>query len=319
MALQSRQLSAGRPVQYPDFFIVGAAKSGTTSLYHYLSQHPSIFMPSVKEPHFFADIKPDPSLHHMIRRVSTDEDYQTLFSGAGAGQLKGEASPSYLWDVGAARRIHACCPDARIIILLRDPVERAYSHYLMDVREGLQHKGFLEALREDMAIPEKSWGSAPGHLYVELGSYADHVRQYLDCFDHSQIFIGMFSDLKCDPAAFTATVLEFLGVDREGLEQIDFSEEHNAYAAPRGGLSRFIMGQGWLRRLIQRLFPQVLRRWLKRRLLLKQSAKPAMDVEAAALLARIYAPDLQRLERLLGRPLPTLWGEWAQELPEAYR
>lgn len=290
-------------------YIVGAAKCGTTSLHHYLAQHPDIFMSEHKEPHFFANFDPDPSMRHMIRRIADEEQYLSLFDKAQGARIIGEASPSYLWDRMAAKRIHVKRPDAKIVIVLRDPVARAYSHYLMDVREGIQTRPFLEALEHDLTIKDQFWGSSKGHMYVELGMYAEQINAYLQTYDRSQIFIGMFDDLKNDPRAFTARILDFLDVSQEGMDCIDFSEEHNAYAAPRGVLSRLLMSQSWLRSLAQTLFPLSLRRWVKAHFILKQSEKPEMDEAAIELLRKIYTPELEALESALGQNFPSLWGD----------
>ena len=125
----------------PNFFIVGAPRAGTTSLYRYLRRHPQVFMPAVKEPHFFANINPDPDQRHLFPAMDEGQ-YVRLFRGALHYRAIGEASPSYLVTKGAAERIKARVPNAKIIMLLRDPTERAFSHYLMDIRDGLQSLPF---------------------------------------------------------------------------------------------------------------------------------------------------------------------------------
>jgi Sulfotransferase family len=116
----------------PDFFVVGAAKSGTTSLYHYLDQHPDVYMPRNKEPHYFSRVPPFPG--RGSHPVTSEEEYLDLFKLWNKESVAGEASPSYLWDEKAPYRIKETVPQAKIIAILRHPVERAYSHYLMDVK-----------------------------------------------------------------------------------------------------------------------------------------------------------------------------------------
>src|SRR5437667_3118215 len=165
---------------WPNFFIVGAQNSGTTSLYGYLKQHPDVFMPALKEPHYFAQITPSHEQRYLRTIVRDEAAYLRLFLKAKGYPAIGEASPSYLWDANAPHRIRKAVPHAKIIILLRDPVERAYSHYLMDVREGRQDLPFLQALERDWNRSKKGWSVS--QLYVELGLYAEQVRRYLEVF-----------------------------------------------------------------------------------------------------------------------------------------
>jgi hypothetical protein len=296
-------------VSFPNTFIVGAAKTGTTSLHNYLGQHPQVFMSAWKEPHFFADIEPDPKLSHMMRRVGDEQSYRALFAAAGNRPVIGESSPSYLWDPGAAARIHARVPQARIIILLRDPIARAHSHYLMDVREGLQTLPFPQALAADTAIPDKRWGGA-GHLYVELGLYAAQVARYLDLFPPEQVRIHLFDDLQHRPHRVLEDLAEFLHIDPAPMQSIDTGEAHNPFAQPRSRAARLLMAQTGLRQWAQRMVPASLRRTLRDRVLLRRGDKPVMEAEALDMLRAIYEPDLRQLEARLARPLPELRRSW---------
>ncbi len=296
-------------MSFPNTFIVGAAKAGTTSLHYYLGQHPQVFMSEWKEPHHFADIAPAPELTHMMRRYADEPSYTELFRDAGTRPIVGEASPSYLWDFGAAARIRARVPKARIIILLRDPIARAYSHYLMDVREGLQQRPFLEAVRSDYALQGKRWGSR-GHLYVELGLYADQLARYYAAFPADRIRVHLFDDLQTRPLWVLEDLAQFLGIDAGMMASINTSESRNAYARPRGALSRALMAQSGLRQAAQVLVPARLRRAIRDRILLRRDAKPATDPAAITYLRELFEPDVQRLEALLKRPLPELRTSW---------
>lgn len=292
-------------MSFPNTFIVGAAKAGTTSLHHYLGQHPQVFMSAWKEPHHFADIAIDPRQSHMMRRYADEHAYRALFAGAGNRPVIGEASPSYLWDPGAAARIRARVPDARIIVLLRDPVQRAFSHYWMDVREGLQSQAPLAAFRDDHALPGKRWGGK-GHLYVELGLYARQLARYCEAFPRAQIRVYLFDELQSQPQAVLADLAAFLDIDPRPMSAVDTTEPRNPYARPRSAWAGGLMRQAWLRQAAQHLVPARLRRGVRDRLLLKRDAKPQADRDAIAWLSAIYAPELDALERLLGRALPTL-------------
>jgi len=148
---------------WPNFFLVGAAKAGTTSIYAYLSQHPDVFFPKVKEPHFFTQVRAAPELQILIDAIGNRSSYLGLYSRAARHTVIDDASPSYLWHPKVPERIHAEVPEAKIAIILRDPVERAYPHYLMDYREGAQNLPFYEALLDDMKRAGKGWGF---HIFI---------------------------------------------------------------------------------------------------------------------------------------------------------
>ncbi|MGH7702455.1 MAG: sulfotransferase family protein, partial [Gemmatimonadales bacterium] len=210
---------------WPNFFIVGAMRGGTTALYEYLAQHPEVFLPRVKEPHFFSQAR-----DRFSESVHEEASYLALFAGATRGAV-GEASASYLWSVEAPRRIRARIPGARIIILLRDPVERAHSHYLWEVRNGTESRPFYQALTEDHASPAKEWGDA--HLYVDLGLYCAQVERYLKLFGADQVLLLLSRHLEGDPAMALRSVCRFLGIDGRPAETFGSAERHNPYGAPR--------------------------------------------------------------------------------------
>src|ERR1700752_3456715 len=106
---------------WPNFFLVGAAKAGTTSIYAYLSQHPAVFFPSIKEPHFFTDVRPAPEQQFLIEEVTKRSAYLRLYIRAASHPVIGDASPSYLWHPEVAQRICAEVPQAKIAVILRDP------------------------------------------------------------------------------------------------------------------------------------------------------------------------------------------------------
>jgi len=158
---------------WPNFFIVGVAKAGTTSLSEWLKQHPQIYIPAIKEPHYFASDLVDPIVRNVVR---TKEDYLALFAKARNYKARGEASTSYFthWKQ-VPERIKATIPDARIIILLRDPIERAYSSYLMLVRQGYENLPFVEAVRSGRF---SSWYRV---------TYTQPLKKYIEVFGRENI------------------------------------------------------------------------------------------------------------------------------------
>jgi hypothetical protein len=289
---------------WPNFFLVGAAKAGTTSIYSYLSQHPRVFFPRVKEPHFFTQVRPAPKLRFLIEAVGKRNAYLRLYTRAAGHSVIGDASPSYLWHPDVPQRIRAEAPQAKIAIILRDPVERAYSHYLMDYREGAQHKPFYEALLDDMNRTDKGWGVS--YLYYELGLYADQVQRYLEAFTADRVKILMFEHFRRNPSAVLRDLADFLELDPEPLAAVDMSRKYNSYAAPRNQYLRRLAGAKFSRVLGQALVPHEVGAFIFERFFVKQAPKPPLDPRAHKLLCSRYASELDRLEALLGRPLPEL-------------
>lgn len=291
---------------WPNFYVVGGQKCGTTSLWAYLKQHRDVFLPDVKEPHFFADVKRlRPS---KASRFPNDlESYQTLYRRGHGYPAIGDASPSYLSDEDAPQLIHEVAPDARIIILLRDPVDRAFSHYLMPVMRTVETLPFLEAVRQDYVRPEKGWGVSK--MYVDLGLYYTPVRRYLETFGRDHVLIILFDDLQKRPQQVLEEVARHLGIDPEGFCGANVSEVHNPHKEVRFQrayrFATFLLDSDKRQRL-----PGPVRKWLSSSPLLYKGGKPARSLEASKFLQEIYEPDIRQLEKFLGRPFPELRRTW---------
>lgn len=294
-------MSSNHPGRWPDFFIVGAPRAGTTSLYHYLRRHPDLFMPAVKEPHFFAQIRPVPEQSHLFPAMD-EQRYLRLFKGARDHLAVGEASPSYLVTTEAARRIQERVPHARIIILLRDPVERAFSHYLMDVRDGLQTLPFYEALVKDYQAPRKEWGAA--RLYVEEGRYHDSIKRYAGSFGAGNVAVFLCEGLALNANLVVSHVLEFLGLDPGRMAPLREPRIYNGFSVSRNGVADWIVKSKWARKYAAPLVPPLWRSRLVAGVLHKPAAKPPLDPRAVSFLRELLTPDLDRLEEFLGQKLP---------------
>jgi hypothetical protein len=291
---------------WPNLFIVGAAKAGTTALYRYLDEHPDIYMSRMKEPHFFSRIKPAPRLASFFPHVTDTRAYLDLFSAAGGSSIRGEASTSYLWHEGAAKAIEAVRPDAKVIIILRDPISRAYAHYWNDVREGIEERSFEDAVEEELTGPPGAWGVSS--LYVDCGYYAKQVVRYLDAFGDN-VLILLFEEFVADPGAHVDLVQSFLGVEPRRPSAL---EPHNVFALPRNRLSRNILGNGAVRDLARRLLPRRVRSY-GRQLLVAPAPKPELGPAVRDRLRDVYANDAASVSDLLGRPLP--WREFDAASP----
>ena len=216
----------------PNLFIAGAARSGTTSLWQYLKVHPSVFMPEdelMKEPTFF-------SRNCSLKRDLNE--YLALFRNAGGNhRWIGEASVAYLTDPESAARIHAFNPDAKIIILLRNPARRAFSLYRWMVQEGYEYAStFDEALKlEEQRVFEKkpSWYKPNyywGYLYFRSGLYSDQVERYLELFK-SNVLILTFEDFIKDTRASYLQVCSFLGIPPAGVPFEIHNSALNVYSS----------------------------------------------------------------------------------------
>lgn len=189
----------------PNFIVIGAAKAGTTSLYHYLSCHPEVHMSPVKETNFFSEPtagRPLPSWS-----VRSRAKYEGLFQSA--LPARGEASPSYSlhpWRAGVPERISAVLPDVKLIYLVRDPVGRAVSHYLQRAAMGAEHQPLNRALAD---VDE------PSHRYISGSRYATQLQQYLRHFPEDSLMVVDQADLLGARAETLRAVFDFLAVDRD--------------------------------------------------------------------------------------------------------
>lgn len=207
-----------RPV--PEFFIVGAPHAGSTSLYAYLRQHPQIWMSRPKEPNFFRS---------GVRGVGWVGGYLELFAGAGSEhRVIGEASPWYLYDRNAARRILHSTPRARIAIILRDPIGRAVSQFQYRLRHGGKWPAdpvslFREHIRTEARHPQSIKGGR-GHE-LRAGLYDVQVRRYLDLFPAGHVHITLTEELESDPQRVIGKLFRFLDVEETCIP--DTSRRHN--------------------------------------------------------------------------------------------
>ncbi len=202
----------------PDFFIIGAPKSGTTALHAALERHPQLYLSSVKEPKYFLCDGPPPQYcgpgdaHSRREWVWRREDYEALFEGAPPGALCGESTAFYLEDPEAHRRIAATVPDARLIMVLRDPVDRAYSNWAHLWADGLEpERDFLTACALESERRDAGW--APIWRYVETGLYGSQIRHLRTLFPAGQLHIIRYKDLVDEPRSTLDAVCRFLGVE----------------------------------------------------------------------------------------------------------
>jgi hypothetical protein len=304
---QERGQDLQRSEVWPNFFIVGAAKAGTTSLHMYLERHPQVYMCPMMEPHFFSRVGERSGGQHFVDVISDEASYLALFEGAAGYPAVGERSNSYLGLEETADSIHERVPEARIIVLLRDPIERAHSHYLMDVRGGIQKLSFYESVVKELEDPEFGWGPA-WHRYLMY--YYPGVKRYRDTFGPERVLVLLTEDLMRNPRVVTGRAVEFLGLDPKPVSSISVSKNHNTYSAPRNNLAQTVMGSDKIRFIGKKVIPLPILRSLRDRVLFRRQEKPEPEPEAVDALSKVFASDLEKLETMLDRPLPELRRSW---------
>jgi len=202
----------------PDFLVIGAPKAGTTALHAALSRHPGLFMSAIKEPKFFLSHGPPPTKggpgdaltyrEHIWRRP----DYEALFDPAPPGTLGGESTPLYLYDRAALRRIRQALPDARLIVIVRDPVERAHSNWTHLWSAGLEPVGdFIRACGEEERRIAAGWASF--WHYTGLGRYGEQLEYLFTLFPREQVLVLRYRTLVDEPAQTLDRICAFLGVE----------------------------------------------------------------------------------------------------------
>jgi hypothetical protein len=291
----------------PNFLVIGAGRSGTTSLHHYLGQHPDVFLPANKAPSFFycRDAPPaeDPYLHLVSRNyfVRDFEEYQALFAEVRSERAIGEVSPVYLATTQAAPRIAELIPTAKLLAVIRNPVDRAYARFLGRTRDGLERRtSFAEIVREEM---EQGLLRDDAHgTYLASGFVFHFLESYLEQFPHERFCIRLFEDLKNDVEGLVSGFFDFLGVDstfRPFLER-----RHNPSSGTvRQPLLRYLWtNTGLLRARLRPFLPVGMRNAVFGLLPMQQVDSP-LDAEVRAELIELFRDDVLKLQDWLDRDL----------------
>lgn len=283
-----------------DFFIVGAPKCGTTSLNRYLGLHPSLCLSNPKEVNYFSasDIKAQ-GLYYKEKLIEDAESYAGCFSHSREGDLLGEGSVSYLYYKAVPGNIYDYNPCAKIIIILRDPVDRAFSHYLMDRRLGYVSESFSNIFSNSTKYPVHY------QQYFSLGKYFEQVKRYVDFFGRDQVFIINDVDLKCSTVQVLRGVCGFLGV--EFCEEMYTEKSHNEYKVPRNFIVSKLYESYFLRSAVQRLIPKVMQDKVKS-ILFSSGGKPVLGSELNRKLNAYFEEDRKLLAKLISDDFPLRWG-----------
>ncbi len=294
----------------PNFFIVGAPKCGTTAMNNYLAEHPEIFIPDIKEVHFFGR-----DLNITKGALRDERAYLELFSGAKGEKRLGEASVWYLYSKTAAQEIYSFNPDAQIVVMLRNPADMLYSQHSQFLYNGNEDiEDFSEALA---AEPERKAGKripksahlVDGLFYSETVQYAEQIERYFARFGRKNVHVILYDDFRADLPGTYRKLLQFLGV------RDDFTPEFavvNPNKRARSALLRnFVQAPPEsIKRLSRVFFPRSLRQRVMKGLdqaNIRYEARAPLDPELKRELEHRFAPEVEELEKLLGRDLP--WTE----------
>jgi hypothetical protein len=293
---------------WPNFYVVGAQKCGTTTLYEHLAKHPQVFVPEAKEPEFFS-AAPDSGFVHGSKVCKTVDDYQRQYQPGAGYPAIGDFSTGYLWDDQVPAKIRAVTPEAKIVVMLRDPVARAHSAYLMVYRNGKDTaRTFQEALERDAHRSRSSWFSA--FHYVDAGLYHLQVKRYLDTFGSDRVLVLMFEDLIRQPRELLVRISRHLGIDPEPFSSLDLSEAYNQFRAPRSMGAYKLLRNPYLKKLRKRVLPAAAQNWLRDNPLFYSHKKPDLDEASRGMLERIYDSDISSLENLLSKRYAELRKSW---------
>ena len=292
----------------PNFLIIGVAKAGTTSLYKYLEQHPDVYMSSFKEPGFFAfegqklDFQ-GPAANKRINKWSvTDIDsYRQMFADVENQKAIGEATPLYLYYGQSRDRIKKYVPDAKLIVMLRDPVERAFSNYVWVVQPGAETiTNFADALAAEPERIKNNW--SPRWHYKAQGFYYQQLKPYFETFDSQQIKVYLHQDFVANPQAILKDIFQFLEIDDSF--KVDLTRKHNVTKIPRNKTwHQFLDKPNAIKSFFKPLLPAQFRQNVRLRAKAKNLYKPKLDPQIREQLILEYKPDILQLQELLDRDL----------------
>lgn len=289
----------------PNFFVIGAARSGTTSLHHYLGTHPDIYMCPIKEPNFFAAVDGDLGITGRgaawlnANSVIDADAYRQLFLAADGHRAIGEVSPCYLTTPGTAARIHSAVPEARLIAVLRHPADRAFAGFVSGRRDGVEpFADFRQAIADEPRRIAEKWSYGQ---FLTVGRYHQHLQEYLRYFHRDQLRVYLHEDLHHDSASVLANIFSFLRVDPNHV--VDTNHRHNV----SGEIGNPVLAWVWRNSFQLRtgLRPLLPRRWRDQGFawINRGNTKPQFDPQLRAELTEYWREDIERLAEFLDRDL----------------
>jgi hypothetical protein len=283
----------------PNFLIIGVPRSGTTTIYQNLKRHPDVFMSAVKEPmYFICEGEPDPTFGSLIAEPSADwNSYQSLFRNADNAKAVGEASTFYLYSPAACERIFRRLPGVKLIAILRNPVERAYSHFLLNRLRGIEPiADFGRALAAEEDRRRRGWFMY--YFYRDVGFYGRQIQRCLDVFPREKILFVLFEEIFRSSDAAVKKICRFLEI-ADDVPQL-FSTRYNASGVPRNRRWHdFLVQPNPVKRILKRFLPESAQYEILTRLTNVSIAKPPMAEAVRRELAGAYREDIRRAADLI--------------------
>ena len=306
-----------------NLFVVGAAKSGTTALYHFLNLHPEIFLSPIKEPHYFSkDIRFSKFSDNYRNRnyfdlekyfakevlefkqiafIEDSKHYESLFKNSSSEKYLGEVSNGYLISKKAYKEIYKYNKNSKIIMILRNPLERAFSHWRQEFRAGFSHSdNFYDDIVKDYNLNDWQWGGI-SNTYVQLGLYSEQIKKYFDLFPKENIKVFLYDDLINNPKKLRKDLFNFLNVSDF---EVDFSKRHNSDFEGKN----FIINQlfKFYRKhdyYLKHFTPNPIKIRLKKLLFRNKKAFNTISNEEKNKLIDYFSDDITKTAKLLNRDL----------------
>ncbi|HBQ99866.1 MULTISPECIES: sulfotransferase [unclassified Roseofilum] len=300
----------------PNFILLGAAKSGTSSVWNYLKQHPQVFISNPKEPNFFVfeGMKLPPLLgpeppeilrKRLYQNTITDwQSYQQLFDKVSGESAIGEASVRYLYFPQAPEKIKNYIPNVKMIVMLRNPVDRLYSHYVMNIRHLLEPLSLEDALAQEKERINNRWGW--DWHYTQVGMYSEQIKRYLDYFPPEQLKIIVYDDFRQDPLGTMKEVYQYLGVDDTFVPNVE-GRKNQGYWPKNKLVHQFLYTSNPLKSFLEKWLPRSLYQKLIKNLKQWNSAPiPPLSMELRQSLNEVFRSDIINLKEILHREIAWL-------------
>lgn len=294
----------------PNFLIIGAPKAGTTALYRYLKQHPQIYMSPLKETQFFVFVDEEnlafnsnePFLR-KYQQIKDIESYRELFKKVSGEIAIGEVSPWYIYLPNVASKIKQYIPDVKIIAMLRDPVERAYSNFLHSVRDDIEpiNVDFVQAMELESERILKNW--SPRFHYKQKGFYYGQMKRYFDLFEAEKIKVCIYENFQEQQIGVLQDIFRFLGVDDSFVP--DNSKKHNDSRIPRSRVYNKIMLRNNPAEYMGSMLPLKLKNKIKNKLINinLSNKKPSLPGAVRKKFVEEYREDILKLQDLIQKDL----------------
>lgn len=294
-------------MKLPNFVIVGAPKSGTTSLFYYLKQHPDIYLPVRKELHYFSyeylkENTNGPGDKDVLSSLCANRrEYESHYIDVRNERMIGDVSPSYLYYSNVSERILSELGKIKIVMILRNPVEKAYTQYMHLIRDNRETLSFYDALMEEQKRMLAGWSDI--WRYAESSLYAKKVKKYISVFGPANVKIILFDDLVIAPDEVMRSLFEFLNVDSD--VHCDTSKAYNRTGTPKFKMvSDFFAKPNPVKTTVKKFIPEWVRIHIRLVLLdWNTGKKNSMDRKSREYLTKYFGEDIAVLSKILGREL----------------